>query len=175
MSIQSLLKGLLHALRAVARWLLALLILFEEWGWEPLQRAMAWLGRLPVLRQIEALIRRLPPYGALVVLLLPTLLILPIKIIALWMISKGRAVLGVSVILIAKIAGTALLARLFVLIQPALMELGWFARLYARWSHWKQALLAWLHATALWQQAQRLRRRVRCRVRQMRRWFTRMA
>ena len=36
--------------------LLALLILFEEWGWEPLRRVLTWLGRLPVMRRIEAAI-----------------------------------------------------------------------------------------------------------------------
>ena len=40
-------------LRRAAGALLALLILFEEWGWEPLQQAMARLARLPVLRSLE--------------------------------------------------------------------------------------------------------------------------
>ncbi|MDT9001709.1 hypothetical protein RQP53_20700 [Paucibacter sp. APW11] len=173
--LRSLLRLLLQPLRWLARLLLALLLVFEEWGWEPLQRAMAWLGRLPVLRQVEAAIRRLPPYGALALLLLPTLLILPVKIIALWMIGKGRALLGVSVILLAKVAGTALLARLFVLIQPALMQLGWFARLYTRWSAWKLALLAWLHASLLWRQAAALKRLLRCRLKRLKRRFMRMA
>jgi hypothetical protein len=49
-------KALLHSLGRLVKGLfsglLALVILFEEWGWEPLQRALARLGRLPVLRQI---------------------------------------------------------------------------------------------------------------------------
>ena len=69
------LKLLLLPLRGLARLLLALLILFEEWGWEPLRRAMGWLAsRLP-LRWLERGLARLPPSAALVVLVLPSLLI----------------------------------------------------------------------------------------------------
>ena len=56
------LKALLHALW---QWPLALLILFEEWGWEPLQRVLARIGAWRGLRWIESAIRRLPPYAAL--------------------------------------------------------------------------------------------------------------
>ena len=74
------LKLLLAPLRWLFRVVLALLILFEEWGWEPLRRAFALLARLPVIRQLEALLRRLPPRWAFVVLVLPSLLILPVKL-----------------------------------------------------------------------------------------------
>ncbi|MEY4750748.1 MAG: hypothetical protein RIQ60_2962 [Pseudomonadota bacterium] len=134
--------------------LLALLILFEEWGWGPLQRAMAWLGRLPLLRQIEAWIARLPPYGALAIFVLPSLTLLPIKLLALWLIGRGHAGLGLAVIVAAKLAGTAVLARLFALTQPALMQLAWFARLHARWMHFKNDLLARVRASAPWRAAQ---------------------
>ena len=154
-------RKLWQLLRGMFRASLALLILFEEWGWEPLQRAMAAVGRLPLLRQLEGALRRLPPYAALAVLLLPSLLIIPIKLAALWLISQGRPVIGLTVILLAKLIGTALLARLFHLIQPALMQLGWFARLYVRWSAWKAVLLAWVRASAAWRGARALKRRLR--------------
>src|SRR6185295_20235912 len=54
-------KRLITALKRAFGVLVALIVLFEEWGWEPLQRLMARIGRLPVLRHIEALIERLPP------------------------------------------------------------------------------------------------------------------
>lgn len=49
---------------------------------------------------------------------------------------------GVLLILGAKVVGTAVVAHLFALTQPALMRLPWFARYYTRWSGWKAALLA---------------------------------
>lgn len=158
------LKWLLSPLRWLVRLVLALLILFEEWGWEPLHRAFALLARLPVIRHLEALLRRLPPRWAFVVLLLPSLLILPIKLLAVWLIAKGRVTLGVGVIVAAKLGGTALLAWLFQLIQPALMQLPWFARFYARWTAWKTELLAWVRASAVWRTARAIKLRL------LRRW-----
>lgn len=154
-------KTLLAPLRGVVRLVLALVILFEEWGWEPLQRVMAAIGRLPVLRQLEAVVRRLPPYLALVVFFLPGLLLLPIKLLALWLIGIGRPGLGLSVIVLAKVVGTAVVARIFALTQPALMSLPWFARLYGRWTVWKQGLLAWVRASAVWRSARAIRLRIR--------------
>ena len=55
------LKLLFAPLRWLFRVVLALLILFEECGWEPLRRAFVLLSRLPVIRQLEGLLRRLPP------------------------------------------------------------------------------------------------------------------
>jgi hypothetical protein len=146
---------------------LAIVILFEEWGWEPLRRAVAVLGRLPVFAHFEQWLRRLPPYGALAVLLLPSLLILPIKLAALWLVAAGRVTLGVALVIAAKLVGTALLAWLFGAIQPALMRLDWFARLYLRWSGWKAELLVWVRASAAWRWARAVKLTAR---RLVRRW-----
>jgi len=154
-------KLLWQLLRSVFRAVLALLILFEEWGWAPLSRLMARIGNLPVFRQIEAVIQRLPPYAALGLFLLPTVLLLPVKLLALWLISIGRAKLGLLVIVGAKVIGTAIVARLFALTQPALMRLTWFARLYARWTDWKAQLLAWVHASAAWRWGRAFKLKVR--------------
>ena len=140
---------------------LALVILFEEWGWEPLARALAALGRLPLFRQIERGIQALPPYAALVVFFLPALAVLPVKLFALWLLAGGHAILGVAIIFVAKVAGTAVLARLFALTKPALLRLEWFARLYERWTTWKDALLARIRASAAWQAARRAKAEAR--------------
>ena len=150
-----------RGLRRLGGGLLALLILFEEWGWDPLQRALARLARLPLLRQAESVIARLPPYAALVVFLVPALALLPVKLLALGLIAQGQRLLGLGVILAAKLLGTAVVARLFALTQPALMQLPWFARVYSRWSAWKAALLAQVRATWAWRAARVLRRRLR--------------
>ena len=117
------LQRLLAPLRWLLRLVLALLILFEEWGWEPLRRVFALLARLPLVRRCEGWLSRLPPRWALVVLLLPSLLILPVKLGALWLVAQGQVTLGVGLVVAAKLAGTALLAWLFQLIQPALLQL----------------------------------------------------
>jgi hypothetical protein len=147
--MRTLLKILLWPLK----WLLALVILFEEWGWEPLQRLMERWSRALGLTGLAAWVQRLPPYAALALFALPALALLPIKLLALWLIAQGRALLGALVIIVAKLVGTAILARLFALTKPALMQLAWFARLHDRWVAWKEALLAWARASSAWQQA----------------------
>jgi hypothetical protein len=155
-----LIRWLVHLLRGLIGWVLALIIVFEEWGWEPLQRALAWVGRLPGLRWIEARIRTLPPYGALSLFLLPTLLLLPVKLLALWLIGQGKVITGTLVIVTAKLVGTALVARLFSLTQPALMQLEWFARLYARWHRWKEGILSQVRASWPWRLGRVVKRRL---------------
>ena len=158
-----LLRWPLRALKGILGWLLALVLLFEEWGWEPLQRALARIGQLPGLRWLERLISNLPPYAALAVFLVPTALLLPIKLLALWMMSRSWVLGGTLVIVVAKLVGTAVVARLFTLTQPALMTLPWFARLYARWSAWKSALLERVRASRPWRLARQVRQQWRSR------------
>jgi hypothetical protein len=161
------LKTVLLVLRRVLEALVALVILFEEWGWEPAKRAMAWIARWPPFAWIERRIARLPPYAALAVFLLPTLLLLPVKLGALWLVGRGHAMLGLAVIVAAKVVGTALLAHLFHLTQPALMRLEWFARLYKRWSVWKAALLVRVRASWAWRAGRAVKRRL---ARRFARW-----
>ncbi len=158
---QHLLRLPVRLLRVLFGWLLALVILFEEWGWEPLQRALAWVGRLPGLRWLELRIPTLPPYAALALFLLPTLMLLPVKLLALWAIGQGQVLLGTLVILGAKLAGTAIVARLFTLTRPALLQLAWFAYWHARWISWKETLLAQVRASWAWRLGRVMKARVR--------------
>lgn len=160
--------------RAVARWGLALVILFEEWGWEALSHALGRLASLPPVRWLEGRIAALPPYAALAVFLLPSLLLIPVKLAALWCIASGHPGLGLAVIVLAKVAGTAVLARLFSLTRASLLRLAWFARLHDRWVGFKDELLATIRASAAWQAARRLRRALGRGVgRRLRRWLHR--
>ena len=158
---------LLRALLWPFKWLVALVILFEEWGWEPMQRVLARIASWPGFRWLDASIRRLPPYAALALLGVPAVALLPIKLSALWLIERGHAVLGLVVILAAKLVGTAVVAHLFSLTQPALMRLPWFALRYTQWSGWKNRLLAQVRASAIWRASRLLKRQLR---RQWTRW-----
>ena len=155
------LRRVKQALTFFFSWLAALLILFEEWGWEPLARALGVLGRLPFFAWLERRIARLPPYAALAVFFVPALGLLPVKVAALWLIGAGRPGLGLVVILVAKVAGTAMVARIFMLTRDSLMQLAWFARLYARWSAFKERLIAMARASAPWREARRLKAALR--------------
>jgi hypothetical protein len=147
-----LLARLGRAVSTVGIWLIALVLLFEEWGWAYLADILAWFGRLPGLRWIEGRIRRLPPYAALGLFVVPLLTLLPLKLLALYWLGHGHTVLGISVIIAAKVVGTAITARLFMLTQPTLMRLAWFARSYARWMSFKTSVLARVKASQAWRQ-----------------------
>ncbi|WP_440108535.1 hypothetical protein [Acidovorax sp. BL-A-41-H1] len=155
---QKLLRWPGRMLAGPASGLLALVIVFEEWGWEPLQHLLARIGRWPGLRWVEGWVRSLPPWAAVAVFALPTALLLPVKLLALWAIGHGHVVLGMAIIVLAKLVGTAVVARLFTLTQPALMQLPWFAALYAGWTRAKHAVLERARATWAWRVARVLRR-----------------
>src|SRR5262244_219478 len=91
----------------------AVIILVEDWLWDDLQRLAAAIGRLPVLRQLESLVAGLPPYAALAIFGAPSLLLIPIKLVALYFIAHGQPMLGFLTVAAAKVAGTALVARIY--------------------------------------------------------------
>ena len=134
-----------------------LVLLFEEWGWAPLAALFARLARLPLWAWLERQITRLPPYAALLVFAVPMLALLPVKLLALYLFGHGKTKLGLSLLIGAKLLGTAVMARLFQLTQPALMQLAWFARWYPRWKGWKDRLIEQVHQSAPWRQARQLK------------------
>ncbi|WP_374592201.1 hypothetical protein [Aquabacterium sp.] len=168
--MKSLWRLLGRVLRGLGTALLAAVLLFEEWGWRPLTAFAAWVARLPPLAALEARIRRASPYAALALFALPALALLPVKLGALWLIHQGHGGLGLSVILAAKVAGTALVGRLFILTEPQLMGIAWFARALTWWRAKKAAWLARVRASATWQRVQAVADWARARARAVARW-----
>jgi len=150
---QSPLKLLKRLLTAPVVLLAAAIILIEDWLWDDLARIAAAIGRLPVFRAIEALIATLPPYLALACFGLPALLLVPVKIAALYFISHGHAMLGLSTIVGAKVVGTALVARIFTLTKAKLMRIKWFAWLYEKFIAFKARVYGAIKATSLYRVA----------------------
>ncbi|MDB5893966.1 MAG: hypothetical protein JWQ88_1497 [Rhodoferax sp.] len=162
----------IRALKTVGAVVFALLLLFEEWGWDPLSRLLYRMARLPVWSQIERLIVRLPPYAALCVFAVPVLALIPIKLVAWYWVSQGHALVGLSIVVAAKVLGTAIAARLFQLTQPALMQLPWFNRGYGRWKRWKDDITMRVRGSAVWRRARFGRRQLgrQCRNRAHAMW-----
>ncbi|MDX2157589.1 MAG: hypothetical protein SFW09_13885 [Hyphomicrobiaceae bacterium] len=142
-----------RAVLLVLEVLLAAIILFEEWGWQPLSAAIARLARIDLVARLEMGVRSLPPWPALGVFLVPSALFLPLKLLALWLIAGGHVVAATALFVLAKIAGTALYARIFQLTQPALMQLAWFAAAYAWFMPWKHRLIEHARRTTVWRLA----------------------
>lgn len=135
---------------------LAIVLWLEEWLWEPLAELMHRLGRLPLLRQIEALLRRAPPWLALACYAVPVLTLLPFKILGLWLLGKGHVLLGTAVFLAAKVVGTAICARIFALTRETLMRLAWFARLWEGFVALRAAVYARVSQHPAWVLGRRL-------------------
>jgi hypothetical protein len=100
----------------------------------------------------------LGPVPSLLVIGVPMLTLLPVKLLALFLFGQGQTALGLVLLLVAKVVGTALMARLFMLTHPALMQLGWFAHWYPRWKNWKDGVLAEIRQSAPWRAGQRAKR-----------------
>jgi hypothetical protein len=135
----------------------AMIMFFEEWLWNHLTTAMAWVARARIFRWLEARLARLSPYAAMVVFIVPGLLLLPVKIAALFLIARGFAFSGISVIVLAKLIGTAIVARLFTVCRPALLTVGWFRRVYEGILAVKARLYAAIRAMPGWAAAVRLK------------------
>jgi hypothetical protein len=132
-------------------YLAAVLLLLEDWLWDIGTRLMNRLAQWPPLHRLEAWICGLGPRAALVLFVLPATLLFPVKLLALWAMAHGQPLLGLFVILLAKLAGAAAVARLYLLTRPVLMTIVWFARLLTWFLALKERWIERLRATAPWQ------------------------
>ena len=160
------LRPLWRLLRALLLGLAALVVFIEEFGWRPLS---AWLGRIaqwPPLHALEARIQRLPARPALGLFLVPAVLLFPVKVAALGLLHAGHAASGVGIIVAAKLLGTAVVGRLFVLLEPQLREFAWVVRALDWWHRIKGRVGVAVRESRLW-------RAVRATVLQSRGWLRR--
>lgn len=148
-------------LKRVLGVVLALVVLFEEWGWRPLADLLGQLRRLQLIARLENRIQVLPPYAALLVFALPSVCLFPLKLFGLYLIAHGQKLAAIALIGFAKVAGTAIVARLFLLTQPQLMRIGWFARLYNLIMPWKERVFAQIRASWAWRYGRMLKGKVK--------------
>jgi hypothetical protein len=157
-----------RALRGLLLAIAALWFFLEEFGWHPLA---AWLGRFsrwPPWRRMEVRLAAAPPRLALALFLVPALLLLPVKLLALELIAGGRPMAGLTVIVAAKLVGTAVGGRLFVLMRPQLMTLRRFSRAMAWWRGLRRRARKALNASAAWRASKATLQRWRARFRALR-------
>ena len=139
----------------------ALFILFEEWGWRPLQDLLASFQRFGLWAALERWVAQLPPYGALLAFCVPAAVLLPFKFLALYLLAGSHVIAAALVFITAKVVGTALVARIFVLTKPALLQIGWFASDYEKFVPWKDALFEKIRSSYTWRYGRMIKTRVR--------------
>jgi len=120
--------------------LLALVFLFEAWLWRHLAPIVGWLVALipwaTFKSKVAAAIERLPPYPTFLVFLIPVLLLLPLKVVGLWMLAHGFWLGALMVLTLAKIVSLGVTAFIFDLTRPKLLELPWFRWFYEHMIVW---------------------------------------
>lgn len=134
-------------------YLVGVVVLLEEAFWRAGLWIGGWVARLPLARLFERLILALPPWAALCAFVLPGLLLIPIKLLALVAIANGHAATGVTTFIVAKLAGAALVARIYTLSLPKLLTLRWFARWHAPLIAFKNLYLERMRASHLWRRS----------------------
>ena len=144
----------------------ALFVIFEEWGWKPLHDLLARAAQAWPLAVVERLIARLPPYGALTVFAVPVVTLLPLKFVAMWLLANGKYWSATTLFIGAKLVSTALLARIFLLTKPQLMQISWFARAYDWFVPWKDALFETIRKSWAWRYGRMMKTRISLEVRQ---------
>jgi hypothetical protein len=136
----------LHHLLRFLLILLALVFLFEAWLWDHLAPIVGWIvARIPlraIKARLAAWIERLPPPATLVVFILPVLFLLPLKILGLWMLARGYWLGALGVLATAKVVSLGVMAFIFDLTRPKLLQMDWFRRFY----EWVMRGIAWAHA-----------------------------
>ncbi len=147
--------------------LAALVLLAEAWTWDVGSRAAARMAAWPPLRRLEGHIKALPTWAALCAFVLPGLLLLPVKLLALLAIAHGHALAGLAGFVAAKLGGAVVVARIYVLTLPTLLTLAWFARWHGGFLRLKDRLLTALLASGFWRRVRAAmadaRRRLRSR------------
>ena len=114
--------------------LLALIFLFEAWLWERLAPIVgAIVAIIPWARfkiAVAAAIEALPPYPTLLVFLIPILLLLPLKFLAVFLLVHGHWLGTLAVLALAKVTSLGVTAFIFDVTRPKLLQLPWFRWLY---------------------------------------------
>jgi hypothetical protein len=83
------------------------------------------------------------------------------------LLAAGQYWTATGLFIAAKIASTALIARIFILTKPALMQIGWFARGYDWFVPWKDAVFATIRTSWTWRYGRMVKNAIRLEAKQV--------
>lgn len=160
-------RHLKYALELLFVPIAAAMVFIEDTLLHYLGLAMAAIAKWPPVAALEAWLRRLPPWAALLAFVAPSLLVIPIKLSAVWFALNHQYGLSAASIVVGKILATALVARLYAVLRPTLARMAWYVRAETWLFDWRDRLYAFVRALAAWQRATALVQRVRLWLREM--------
>jgi hypothetical protein len=126
-----------------------------------LNMMMVAVSRWPPIARLEAWLVTLPPWAAVLAFAAPSILILPVKVSALWFAAHHRFVLATAAVVLGKILATAILARLYRILRPTMMTLPWFAWADTKFFHWRDWAYGFVRSLPAWQRAKAILERTR--------------
>jgi len=106
----------------------------------------AWIGRLQILRKLNAWIADLRPYPALALFSVPVVILEPVKPVGVFLVSAGHVMEGTLTIVLGEILKITLVERLFRLTRNRLMQIPLFAILYGHWIKFHE----WMTSSETW-------------------------
>ena len=143
-------------LRGLGFGLAALTIIVEDFVWEAVRVLARSLGRLALVRRLEAMLASASPPLALVAFAVPVLLVEPAKLLGFALLAQGRFLPGVAVLAAAYGIGTVLLVRVWSVCKPALLTYRAIAWSVDRLAWFRSAIHAWLESVVLWRRLRAL-------------------
>jgi hypothetical protein len=146
-------RHLKYALELLFVPIVAAIVFIEETLLRYLGLAMAAFAKWPPVAALEAWLRRLPPWGALLVFVAPSVLVIPVKLSAVWFAFHHRYALSAASIVIGKMLATALVARLYQVLRPTLIRMAWYLKAETWVFGWRDRLYAFVRALPAWQRA----------------------
>jgi hypothetical protein len=139
-----------RVVRAILLPPLAAIFLLEDLLVRSFGAAMGILTRLALVARFEDWARRLKPWQALLLFLLPVVIFLPVHLLAIWAFATRRALLGIGIYIAGKLMATAVVGRILIVCHPILLQYRWFGRA----SDWVTRTRTRIHeaiaATAVW-------------------------
>jgi hypothetical protein len=160
-------QHLKYALELAVVPLVAAIVFIEDVLLHYLGLAMARLAKWPPVAWLEAWLRRLPPWAALLAFVAPSAIVLPVKLSAVWFALHHRYGLSVASVVIGKMLATALVARLYRVLHPTLVTMPWFLRAETWLFAWRDRLYAFVRAMPVWQRSVAILHRARAWLRQL--------
>lgn len=100
------------------------------------QAVFTAFARLGLFAWLSDLLRRLPPYAALAVFVVPLAVLEPAKPVGAWRIATGHPVQGIAIIVIAEIIKLVAVERMFHVNKDKLLTIPAFAWAYGWFLRW---------------------------------------
>lgn len=157
-------QQLKYALEVIVVPFAAAIVLIEQILIRYLNFVTAAFARWAPIAWLEARLVRLPPWAAVLVFAGPSILILPIKLSALYFGAHRHYCWALAAVIFGKVLATAIVARLYRILRPTLLSLGWFAWADHRFFHWRDWAYDFVRSLPAWRKAVELIERVKSRL-----------